>query len=134
MHCSEIKQIRKSLELSQKAFGKALGVSLSAVQSWESGSRNMSDTAVKLLNELLLENKNTYNVGESPSLNLISSPFYNKKGEKISDKEICDYVSKEIERLKEHISLKKTIDIEALKILMKARKSDGTIDIDKIGD
>ncbi|TSE02655.1 helix-turn-helix domain-containing protein [Aquimarina algiphila] len=137
MNSSDIKQVRKKLKLSQKEFGKALGVSLSAVQSWESGARNMSDTAIKLLNGLLNDPSiEQHNVSVS-NLSLVHnlSIFYNKDGERVPDKAISEYATRNIERfIREDIGFKKSIDIEALKILMKARKSDGTIDIDKIGD
>ncbi|MGN1110344.1 MAG: helix-turn-helix domain-containing protein [Oscillospiraceae bacterium] len=40
---------RKSLNLTQAAFAKLLGVSPRTVESWESGRSNPSPTAIKLL-------------------------------------------------------------------------------------
>lgn len=135
MQSSDIKRVRKNLKLSQKEFGKALGVSLSAVQSWESGSRNMSDTAVKLLKELVSDNSKAHNVSNTISPSLGSSPsiFYNENGETVSDQDISEYVVRNIEKFKTDVAFKKTIDIEALKVLMKAKGNNDVIDIDKIG-
>lgn len=58
MRSEEIKAVRKELGYTQKEFGEKLGVSLRAVQSWESGDRNISQSAALVLNELLLKNKN----------------------------------------------------------------------------
>ena len=44
-----IKEIRRFLRLNQTDFGKRLGVSLSAVQKWESGENVISDSVVLLL-------------------------------------------------------------------------------------
>lgn len=44
-----IKIFRTSLGLSQTNFGKALNVSLSAVQKWESGENTPSDAIVSLM-------------------------------------------------------------------------------------
>ena len=43
-----LQQLRKTLKLSQEAFGKKLGVSKSAVSNMESGRYNMTDTVLKL--------------------------------------------------------------------------------------
>lgn len=44
-----IKALRKSLRMSQTEFGKALGVSLSAAQKWESGENVVSDAVLLLM-------------------------------------------------------------------------------------
>lgn len=46
-----IKEIRKHLGLTQKEFANDLGVSLSAVQQWEMGRRNIDDRTIKLISE-----------------------------------------------------------------------------------
>lgn len=44
-----IKDIRKAAGLNQTEFGKRVGVSLSAVQKWESGENIVSDSVILLL-------------------------------------------------------------------------------------
>jgi transcriptional regulator with XRE-family HTH domain len=44
-----IKEVRKTLKLTQTDFGRALGVSLSAVQKWESGENVLSDAVILLI-------------------------------------------------------------------------------------
>lgn len=44
----ELKQHRKELELTQKELAKALCVTVRAVVSWETGSRNMPPCVEKL--------------------------------------------------------------------------------------
>ena len=44
-----IKAIRKAAGLNQTEFGKRVGVSLSAVQKWESGENVLSDAVVLLV-------------------------------------------------------------------------------------
>ncbi len=47
---NKIKKIREKLGVSQAIFAKIFGESLSAVQHWEQGLRNMSKSARRLLN------------------------------------------------------------------------------------
>lgn len=51
-----VKEIRKKLILTQTEFAKKLGMSLSAVQAWESGSRNPSAKATRKILLLAREN------------------------------------------------------------------------------
>lgn len=44
-----VRELRKSLGLNQTDFGKAVGVSLSAVQKWESGENVLSDAVILLI-------------------------------------------------------------------------------------
>ena len=44
-----IKELRKAVGLNQTEFGKRVGVSLSAVQKWESGENIVSDSVILLL-------------------------------------------------------------------------------------
>lgn len=44
-----IKELRKAAGLNQTEFGKRVGVSLSAVQKWESGENIVSDSVILLL-------------------------------------------------------------------------------------
>ena len=46
-----IKEVRKTLKLSQTDFGRSLGVSLSAVQKWESGENDLSDAVILLISQ-----------------------------------------------------------------------------------
>lgn len=45
----EIKKIREARQYSQSFFAKILNVSVRTVQSWESGKRNPSHSALRLL-------------------------------------------------------------------------------------
>ena len=49
MNALEIKKIRKNMGMSQTEFGDMLGVGIRSVQLWESGNRNISESAKKLL-------------------------------------------------------------------------------------
>jgi DNA-binding XRE family transcriptional regulator len=120
-----IKREREIRRMTQEEFAEFLGVNRKTIVSYEAGG-NIPETKIKMFTKLLSENS---------LLVKELSIFYNAKGERVPDKEICEYIVQNLERLKqEDIGLKKSIDIEALKVLMKARKSDGTIDIDKIGN
>lgn len=44
-----IKELRKHEKLNQTNFGALLGVSLSAVQKWESGENTPADSVIKLM-------------------------------------------------------------------------------------
>ena len=57
MNDIEIKKIRKDLKMSQKGFAKILGVGERAVQTWESGERNISQSALLLLKMILKESE-----------------------------------------------------------------------------
>ena len=46
---SEIKDIRKSAELTQSLFAKYLGVSLKTVEAWESGRNHPNGAACRML-------------------------------------------------------------------------------------
>jgi len=65
----DIKIARKKLGLTQTEFGEMLGVSMRAVQSWESGSRNMPKSNMVLLQQKLDAHESTQSaVNESPEL------------------------------------------------------------------
>ncbi len=83
----DIREIRKSMNLTQTEFGKMLGVGLRSVQNWESEDRNLSDTA-----RLLLESKLKYD-HSSQKLNL------EKDGVSFTDFEVIDWVVKNKTRL-----------------------------------
>ena len=46
-YSEEIKKIRQKCFLSQKTFGRELGVSFSSINRWESGKRKPSISAMK---------------------------------------------------------------------------------------
>jgi DNA-binding transcriptional regulator YiaG len=50
----EARAVRKSLHISQLAFARALGVSLSTIRSWEQGTRRPDGLATKVLRSLLV--------------------------------------------------------------------------------
>jgi phage repressor protein C with HTH and peptisase S24 domain len=50
MSCLEVKEFRKRNQLTQEDLAKIAGVSIRAVQSWEQGQRNITQSAVKLMN------------------------------------------------------------------------------------
>lgn len=60
MSPEEVKIKRKELGLTQKAFGKALGVTLSAVQQWEYGTSNISKSNEITIEHLLQEKAKSY--------------------------------------------------------------------------
>ncbi|WP_282080894.1 helix-turn-helix domain-containing protein [Aquimarina algiphila] len=51
MNKLEIKAYRKKHNLTQKKLSEIAGVSIRAVQSWEQGDRNVSQSVIKLLQE-----------------------------------------------------------------------------------
>lgn len=78
MNNLEIKKIRKSLKLNQKSFAKMLGVGERAVQTWESGERNISGSAKILLDMILKSNEQNsvyknINITDDPTQNDSSS-------------------------------------------------------------
>lgn len=54
---TEIKNFRKKNKLSQTEFAELVGVSMRAVQLWESGDRNVSSLAEKTIREVFLNYK-----------------------------------------------------------------------------
>jgi len=46
---NRLKEVRKALNLSQAEFGRKLGVMDSAISRWESGDRNIPDSAIMLM-------------------------------------------------------------------------------------
>lgn len=75
------------MNLTQTAFGKMLGVGLRSVQNWESGGRNISDTA-----KLLLENKLKHELN-SQKFALVKEEI------SFTDFEVIDWIVKNKERL-----------------------------------
>lgn len=59
-----IKELRKAAGLNQTDFGKRVGVSLSAVQKWESGENVVSDSVVLLLCREFAVNEEWLRTGE----------------------------------------------------------------------
>lgn len=130
----DIKKEREIRGMTQEEFAEFLGVNRKTIVSYESGG-NIPETKIKMFTRLLGENSYLDKSFEDVNLNNDLSIFYNSKGKRVSDKEICEYIVRNFEKFKEgDIGLKKSIEIEALKILMKAKNLDGTIDIDKIGN
>ncbi|WP_074408140.1 helix-turn-helix transcriptional regulator [Aquimarina megaterium] len=128
-----IKKEREIRGMTQEEFAEFLGVNRKTIVSYESGG-NIPETKIKMFTRLLSQNSHLDQSSEE-DLNNTPSKFYNSKGKKVSDKEICEYMVRNFEKFKEgDIGLKKSIEIEALKLLIKAKKPDGTIDIDKIGN
>ena len=75
----DIKKIRKELALSQTDFGKLLGVGLRSVQNWESGDRNISESAKKLLESIIKDGATLHKVTNNDS----STPATNQSLEEI---------------------------------------------------
>ncbi len=46
-----LKEVRKSLKMTQTEFGKNLGKTMRAIQNYESGERNISNNIIMMLNE-----------------------------------------------------------------------------------
>lgn len=59
---TKIKKIRNELGVSQAMFAKIFGESLSAIQHWEQGKRNMSKSASRLLNMLEKDSETALNL------------------------------------------------------------------------
>jgi putative transcriptional regulator len=54
---SKIKEIRKSLNLTQMIFAEVLGVSIKTVEAWEAGRNNPQGPASRFLQMLEMDNK-----------------------------------------------------------------------------
>jgi len=52
----EIQEIRKNLKMTQKVFAQVLGVAQRTIEQWESGERNPSGTAHRMLALLAHDN------------------------------------------------------------------------------
>lgn len=61
---NRIRDIRKSAGLNQTDFGKKVGVSISAVQKWESGENIVSDAVIKLICREFAVNETWLRTGE----------------------------------------------------------------------
>lgn len=59
-----IKALRKTVKKNQTDFGAMMGVSLSAVQKWESGENIPTDTAISLMCQKTNANENWLRTGE----------------------------------------------------------------------
>ncbi len=67
MNNLEIKKIRKELRKTQSEFAELLGVGERAVQTWESGERNISQSALLLLKMILkYEHRDTVHIINEP--------------------------------------------------------------------
>ena len=86
----DIKRIRISMKLTQAEFGKILGVGLRSIQNWESGAREISETA-KLLLENTLKREN-----------ITLECALEKDGVSFTDFEVIDWLVKNKTRLKQH--------------------------------
>ncbi len=53
---SEIKEIRKTLELTQSTFASVIGVSTKTVEAWETGTNMTNGSARRLLGLLKMDN------------------------------------------------------------------------------
>lgn len=56
-NASKIKEIRKSLNLTQMIFAEVLGVSIKTVEAWESGRNHPQGPASRFLQMLEMDNK-----------------------------------------------------------------------------
>ena len=74
----EIKKIRKQLSKNQSQFAEMLGVKLRTLQYWENGERNISQSAVLLLNRIV-------NDSESDSVPRIEKQKDNEPNAKIAN-------------------------------------------------
>lgn len=63
-----IKALRKSLSLNQTQFGEVAGVSRSAVQKWESGENDVSDSVILLLCQKFPVSENWLRTGNGEML------------------------------------------------------------------
>ena len=61
---NRIRDIRKAAGLNQTDFGKKVGVSISAVQKWESGENVVSDAVIKLICREFAVNETWLRTGE----------------------------------------------------------------------
>ena len=55
LSASEIRLMRRSLEMSQGVFARTLNVSVKTVQSWEQGERKPSQAALRLLQIMVVD-------------------------------------------------------------------------------
>src|ERR1039458_572729 len=67
MEPDQIKQIRRQLKLSQKAFASALGVSFATVNRWENGKAKPQSDRIQRMKALVLESDSPSPSG-TPSL------------------------------------------------------------------
>ena len=79
---TEIRSFRKKNKLSQTDFAELVGVSMRAVQLWESGDRNVSSLAERTIREVFLNHKKT---GErnSPASRSVHNYVNNENGDLI---------------------------------------------------
>lgn len=82
MKAIQLKKIRKNLGLTQTEFGKMLGVGIRTVQSWESGSRNITESTKMLLESKLKPEQSSYNTEaievDFTQLNVMFVPLVSK--------------------------------------------------------
>lgn len=70
---NRVKELRKSLGLSQESFGEKLGVTKSSVSNMESGRFNVTDTIVKLICKEFNVNEYWLRDGEGPMFRPVKS-------------------------------------------------------------
>lgn len=69
-----IKELRKSLKLSQEEFGEAIGLTKSSISNIEKGVRNVTDQHIKLLVSAFNVNDHWLRTGEGGETNIFVQP------------------------------------------------------------
>lgn len=125
-----LKETRKTLGATQEEFAKLLGVKTRSVQSWESGERNIPQTAVFLLNRIVKEHNtisHEFNKHAKESVLEITRFLFENNNELMKNVVFREYIKSNIELLeieKEEKSLeeKKKIAQNKIEKLLKNRK------------
>lgn len=87
--------------LNQTEFGKILGVSMRAVQSWEAGERNMPETTAKLLNQIKSTHSSYVSVETTHTVNELPTEYLRIK--KSNKEELFQHYSKLLKKVNKSI-------------------------------
>jgi len=90
MNNLELKEIRSNSGLSQGDFANKLKLSISIVQKWEQGKKNIPENSALLI-------KNIFVLGKSDTEKSLS---LNKEGVSFSETEVVDWVFKNFDNLR----------------------------------
>ncbi len=127
---SRIRELRNSLELTRKELAEKTNVTDKTIQNYENKGIYKSTPQLTKIARFFKVEVGTLISSKEDNEKQVSA--YDQNGNLLQITELAAIVEENFEDLKKVKRIKSLIDIEALKILLKAKKGD-KFDIDEIG-
>ncbi len=127
---SRIRELRNSLELTRKELAEKTNVTDKTIQNYENKGIYKSTPQLTKIARFFKVEVGTLISSKEDNEKQVSA--YDQNGNLLQITELAAIVEENFEDLKKIKRIKSLIDIEALKILLKAKKGD-KFDIDEIG-